>query len=161
MGENKQSRRTKIFLGERHTSIFNRLIAKSIDMLIVVAIYLLLANLWNALAWILALLCCAFMDGLGTGQSIGKRILGLCVVEDQFGAPATLKQSALRNIAFFIAIPFAGSLIFWFVFLLVTVPLVFLELYLILSLDSGVRLGDVLANTLVVEHLEDGLVAFQ
>jgi hypothetical protein len=39
----------------------------------------------------------------------------------------------------------------------VFIPIVLLELYLLLTLESGVRLGDVMGNTLVVEYVEESV----
>jgi len=155
------TRRSSIFVGEQHTSIFNRIMAKLIDCLIVVAIYFLGSAIWFPMGVLAAMSYAAMQDGLGVGQSIGKRIFGLRVIEDQMGLPCSFRVSFIRNIMFTMAVPLAVMPILWILFFAVAVPLIVLELYLIVSLDSGVRLGDVLGNTLVVEHLDDSLVAFQ
>lgn len=155
------SRRNPIFLGSRHAPLFNRLFAKAIDLLLLAVIYFLGKEVWVPLGVLAAVVIAGIGDGLGTGQSIGKRITGLRVVEDQRGLPCSLWHSVLRNIPFMVAIPMVAFPLFWVFFLLLAIPLLVLELYLVAVLDSGIRLGDVLANTLVIEHLEDSLVAFR
>ena len=44
-----QSRRSHIFLGQSQTTLFNRLNAKAIDLIIVIALYLLGKTLWPPL----------------------------------------------------------------------------------------------------------------
>ncbi len=72
-----------------------------------------------------------FRDGLNGGRSYGKKFMGLKVVKD--GAPATFKDSLLRNIT-------------------LVVPLLNLvDLILGLVDADGKRIGDKIANTQVVE----------
>lgn len=160
--ENKEaSRRSPIFLGQRHTTLFTRIMAKGVDLLLVLALYLMGSFFWQPFGVLLALSYAALHDGMGMGQSVGKRIFGLRVVEDQLGLPCSFRNACLRNLPFFLGIPLAALPIFWAGSFFVMLPLVALELYLILSLDTGVRLGDVLANTLVIEQFEERVNAFQ
>lgn len=155
-----RTRRTSIFLGDRHAPLPSRFIAKAIDTLIVTAMFLLGAAVWTPFGLLVAVLFAGVQDGMWVGQSIGKRIIGLRVIEDHRGLPCGFKNSLLRNIPFMIAIPFAGIPLLWAVFLIVILPLLALEAYLVTALESGTRLGDILGNTLVVEYLDDGMHQF-
>jgi len=75
-------------------------------------------------------------DGLFKGQSIGKKLLNLRVVQTEEGRPANFMDSALRNLP--MAIPFLG----WFIFTIV-------EAIFVLTDEDGIRLGDKLAKTQV------------
>ena len=80
-----------------------------------------------------AIVCCVlyilFADGLGEGQSIGKRLLGIRVVDSRTGAPCTYRQSFVRNIFYIIGI-FDWICIFG---------------------EQRQRLGDMVARTIVID----------
>ncbi|MEI6080293.1 MAG: RDD family protein, partial [bacterium] len=93
-----------------------------------------------------------FHDNFKDGVSPGKMIIGLKVIryphEEQ---QMSWKISAIRNIsigvfAIFAVIPMIG----WILMFLVGIPLLIFESYLLYSLESGYRLGDILAGTRVV-----------
>jgi hypothetical protein len=149
------SRRSSILLGERHTSVFNRCAAKSIDGLIVLAVYFLGQAFSTVLGVTLAGLIVAFQDGLGVGQSLGKRIIGLQVIDDPTGIACGFRASLVRNFPYVLAVCLAAVPMVWVLFILFGIPLLLLESYLILTLESGVRLGDVLGNTVVIEYAEE------
>ncbi len=144
--------RQGILLGERHASVFNRLVARGIDTLIAVALLLLGKAMWWPVGCLLACGYCALSDGFGEGQSVGKRILGLRVEEFSTATVCSLGSSCVRNLPFVLALFLASAPLLWIFFLLVAVPLVGFELYILLSVHSGVRLGDILANTQVNER---------
>lgn len=75
-------------------------------------------------------------DGRPNGQSIGKKTMGLMVVNLSTNLPCTKGTSALRALLW--AIPYIGGLI-WLV-----------DCIMVLSNDRGRRIGDYLANTQVV-----------
>ena len=133
-----------------NSSKLNRLLAKAIDI-VVILVFFAISPLYpaNALA---ALIYCLIADGLGNGQSLGKRIIGLRVVHNDTDEKCTFKESLIRNAllgfaAIFGIIPVWG----WMVFILFGLPFIFIEIYLMMSLETGSRLGDLLANTKVVE----------
>jgi uncharacterized RDD family membrane protein YckC len=136
---NKGPRRAKIV----------RIVAKSFDLGCVVLTGLI-SYPWGVFLGLGYLAVC---DSLFDGQSFGKRFFGFRVVSLKDGLPCTTKQSFIRNLPFtvplfFLLIPFWG----WLVFFLLVIPLGFLELYLLLRLDSTHRLGDVMADTTVIGH---------
>lgn len=148
---NPTTRRTGILLGERHTSVFNRLVAKAIDLLVVVAILLLGKAFWVPAGILAACFLVSLQDAMGEGQSVGKRIMGLRVIEYKTGQACSLSHSVTRNIPFILAVVFGSMPLLWVFFLLISLPILIFEIFVILTVDSGVRLGDILANTLVVE----------
>jgi len=151
------SRRTSILMGESHTSAFNRILAKAIDILVVIAIYFLASVIWRPFGVLGAAAYCAFQDSMGRGQSVGKRIIGLRVIDDSTGISCSFQDSFLRNFPFVLAVTFASIPMLWVFFILICLPTIGFEVYLLLTLNSGVRLGDVLGNTLVIEHVESTL----
>ncbi len=133
-------------------AFFSRVIAKAIDLFIVLILSLVLfpVGIFLALTYI------SLADGLQGGQSVGKKFIGFAVVSLDDGEPCSFKQSAIRNLLF--SVPLFFSLIpMWgmaFTFLL-GIPLALLELYLIFRLESGHRLGDAMADTTVVVMTKD------
>jgi uncharacterized RDD family membrane protein YckC len=149
------SRRSNILLGERQTTIFQRFSSKAIDLVVIVAIYFLGKAVWPPIGSAAAAFFAAFQDSFGNGQSVGKRIMGLRVADDATGMNCSMWSSLLRNLPLTIAALFAGVPVFWAFALFVSVPVLVLESYLIFTVDCGVRLGDIMGNTLVVEYYEE------
>jgi hypothetical protein len=138
--------------------VSHRVFAKAVDFLLVVVVALVIPYPIGPLLGFLYSICA---DGLKLGspqsQSIGKKIFKLQTVstirKDDHGlrAPASFKDSVLRNApigvaTFFALIPVWG----WLILVLVGVPLIAMEIYLMLSVETGHRLGDVMGNTQVI-----------
>lgn len=126
--------------------LFDRFAAKAIDG----AIWLLLALLVPPAGTMFGVLFLLLADGLLGGASPGKRAVGLLVLHKELRRPATLKESALRNLPF--AIPAMLLLLplgplFCAV---IGIPILVLESYFLMSDPDEVRLGDVFADTCVV-----------
>jgi uncharacterized RDD family membrane protein YckC len=131
----------------------HRVAAKMVDIVIIIALAVILPYpLGPLIAFAYSLLC----DGLGwgglRGQSLGKKVFGLRVVNIVRDEPAGVRDSMLRNApvgvaTFFAIIPFWG----WLILGLVGLPLMIMEIYLMVSVESGHRLGDVMADTEVRE----------
>jgi len=90
---------------------------------------------------ILALIPLAFQmlkDGFGQGQSPGKKVMKLMVIDLDTNMPCTKQKSFLRNIILLLMalVPVVGSLI---------------EPIMVLATKDGRRLGDRAANTMVIE----------
>jgi len=132
----------------------SRLIAKAIDLFIV----LILSIFVYPLGIILSVAYIAISDSLQNGQSVGKKFMGFAVVSLEDGKPCTVKQSAIRNLPIIIPLAIAIVPIWGWIFsFLIGVPLILLEVYLLYKLDSGHRLGDVMADTSVMAN--DGTAA--
>jgi uncharacterized RDD family membrane protein YckC len=134
-------------------SVINRVVAKIIDILL---IFFVAAILPYPVGPLLGFLYSLLGDGIniGTfrGQSIGKKLLKLQVVNTIRKKPANFQDSVLRNspvgvATFFGIIPIWG----WVILGLIGIPLMIMEVYLMISVDSGHRLGDVMADTEVIE----------
>lgn len=132
--------------------ILNRVAAKMIDLLIVGLIGLIV---FYPIGPLLGFAYSLFADGLRIGplegQSIGKKCLNIRVINRVTRKPANFKDSALRNApvgvaTFFSIIPVWG----WLILLLIGLPLMLMEIYLMLSVETGHRLGDVMGETEVV-----------
>ncbi len=147
-------RRTPILMGQSQTSVFNRITAKAIDLLVILAIFFLASAFFKPFGIFAAAIYAALQDGMGVGQSVGKRIIGLRVIDDGTGIGCSYQESIFRNFPLALGVVCASLSVFWIFFILLCVPALGLELYLLFSLESGVRLGDVLGNTLVVEYVD-------
>jgi uncharacterized RDD family membrane protein YckC len=125
----------------------SRVFAKGIDMFLA----LLLSFLFFPLGLLLAVIYLAVSDALQEGQSVGKRFVGFSVISLDDGSPCSLKQSIVRNLPFTVPLFLAIIPIWGVIFsLFFGLPLILLELYLLYKLDSGHRLGDVMADTTVM-----------
>jgi len=79
-------------------------------------------------------------DGLNDGRSTGKKWLGLRVIRTDNGEKCSIGKSIFRNFIWLVtAIPYLGWLLFG------------AEAILSLANPQGKRIGDMLANTMVVE----------
>ena len=126
-----------------------RLIAKGIDLFIVLCF-----SIWlYPLGLMLGIVYISISDGLNQGQSAGKKFMGFAVKSLEDGSPCSYKQSVIRNLPFIFPlvlaiVPFWG----WILGGILAVALIGLELYLLYNLDSGHRLGDVMADTSVMAN---------
>lgn len=124
--------------------VVHRFIAKFIDFLIVAAFAQIIPPV-GAFAGMTYLL---IADGLFDGKSLGKRMIGLQVLRSDNGFPVSYRESILRNI------PFAAA------FLCLYLPvigwmlagaIVAIEGLLVIGNAQGLRVGDEIAQTKVVD----------
>lgn len=90
-------------------------------------------------------------DGIGEGQGVGKRLLGIRVVSYPGGRAISYGDSARRNLVFalpalLLLIPVLGRAMYGVVMVLVWL----MEIYLVLRDPEGRRFGDRWAGTMVV-----------
>jgi uncharacterized RDD family membrane protein YckC len=134
-------------------SVVNRILAKLIDLLVIFVLAVTLPyRIGPLLGFLYSLLADGCNYGIFQGQSIGKKLMKLQVVNAITRKPAHWKESTLRNTpvgvaTFFSIIPIWG----WLVLALIGIPLMLMEIYLMLRVDTGHRLGDVMGDTEVVE----------
>lgn len=76
-----------------------------------------------------------FLEGLRQGQTLGKQVIGIRVVDESSGKPIGLGQSAIRNILRIIDNQLVGLV----------------GLILIAATKNKQRLGDIVAKTVVVK----------
>jgi len=130
----------------KRVSPLNRTVAKGIDIILI----LIFALILNPIGPIIAIFYSLCADGF-EGKSIGKRLVGLQTINVIKKTPAGFKESIIRNIPVGIFIFFASIPIFWIILIIFAVPLLLLELYLFWTLESGNRIGDILADTTVIQ----------
>lgn len=120
-------------------SLTERVIGQFLDGIAYVALLLAPAILTSVLfapalgvsvGALLATLYLLFQDGLGAGESFGKRFIRLRVIDAQTGAPCTFWQSFIRN--------------------LLLILLSFVDWIFIFIGDRRQRLGDRAAGTVVI-----------
>ncbi len=129
----------------------HRAIAKAVDFLIV-GILSTVPSLVGVLAGALYIL---ISDGFFEGQSVGKKLVGLRVYTGmKRGTPTscTFRESMVRNLPYGVvfvlgSIPFLG----WVLFFTVGLGVIGMEAYFAYSDDQGIRMGDIFADTHVVD----------
>ena len=139
-------------------SVLHRVFAKAIDFAAVVACAILIPYpLGPLLGFLYSLAADALHLGSPLSQSLGKKLLKLQTVSrvrrgaDGLREPCDLKESLFRNApvgvaTFFALIPVWG----WLILFLIGIPLMAMEIYLMLSVETGHRLGDVMGDTEVI-----------
>jgi hypothetical protein len=133
--------------------VLNRVVAKIVDLLIVILLAVVLPYPFGPLlGFAYSLLADGINYGQFRGQSVGKKLFKLQVLHLPEKQPARLRDSVYRNApvgvaTFFAIIPVWG----WLILGLVGLPLMAMEIYLMLRVASGHRLGDVMADTEVIE----------
>jgi uncharacterized RDD family membrane protein YckC len=90
-------------------------------------------------------------DGLMNGQSIGKKVFGVRTVVVPRRVSAGYHESMLRNAPFALVAVFWSVPFLWPVLFVAGVPIVAFEAYMIYSDRLGIRIGDIFADTQVVD----------
>lgn len=121
-----------------------RTAAKILDFILIAAVMEIIpgAGFYAGLAYLL------LGDGFFDGRSLGKKLIRLKVVSVKTNAPCTFRESILRNSTF--AAGYILWLVPWIGWIFLFLVLV-LEFTLILGSKEGMRLGDEIAGTVVIE----------
>lgn len=130
-----------------------RLGAKLIDFLVTA----LLSGLLFPFGMGLAIVYILFSDGFFRGQSIGKRIAGLRVERleaNGLRTPCNFKYSMIRNLPFAVFVFFSAIPLLNILILFLGVVFCLMEAYFILQDEKGLRIGDIYAETRVVQLRE-------
>jgi uncharacterized RDD family membrane protein YckC len=129
--------------------IFNRFIAKAVDFIIIGVLYEVIPKI----GFFAGLVYLLIADGLFEGRSVGKRLIKLKVVLHETGQQCGVKESIIRN--FPLAIGYVLYCIIKIPIIRHIFPLLIIvfEFLLILGSEKGMRLGDELARTQVVEEI--------
>jgi uncharacterized RDD family membrane protein YckC len=131
----------------RKASVIKRIFARLVDGLVAWAFALVLPPI----GILVGLVYLAVADGVQKGQSLGKMVFGLEVVLAD-GSPCDVRSSIYRNIPFELALLFAAvPLLGWILLVIAGVPILLIELWLVILDHNGLRLGDRIADTTVVE----------
>jgi|WetSurSiteA1Bulk_404760.scaffolds.fasta_scaffold215232_2 uncharacterized RDD family membrane protein YckC len=128
----------------KRAGLFIRAVAKILDFIIIAATAELVpkAGFFAGLAYLL------IGDGFFDGRSIGKKLIGLKVVSAGTYSPCTFRDSVLRNSTLGLGYVLFNILWFgWFFLLLVFV----LEFIVLLGSSNGMRIGDEIAKTMVID----------
>jgi hypothetical protein len=124
-------------------NLLNRFIAKFLDFLVVALLYEIPLRISFPMGLVYLLLADGFLGG-----SLGKRLIGLKIIMGEEQGEIAFRESAIRNIPFALAylaytIPFIG----W----LIAAGLIAFESFLMIGNPNGIRLGDELAKTFVLD----------
>jgi hypothetical protein len=124
--------------------ILNRFVAKFLDGLVAAAA----GRLLHPVGWVAGLAYILIADGFSGGRSIGKRLIGLQTVVPRSRTAAGFKESIIRNLPLGLAyVLFPAPYIGW----LASAAVLIFESLLIIGNDQGLRLGDELAHTQVLD----------
>ncbi|MFA5847110.1 MAG: RDD family protein [Thermodesulfovibrionales bacterium] len=128
----------------KRAGLLLRGVAKAIDFIIVAAAAEIIprAGFFAGLAYLF------ISDGLFEGRSLGKRLIGLRVISTTTGKICSVRDSILRNLVLCIGvllwkIPLVG----WIFMVLILA----FEFIMLLGSKEGMRLGDEIAKTTVIE----------
>lgn len=124
--------------------ILNRFVARVIDLIIAAALSMLLypVGFFAGLTYIL------IADGFFDGRSLGKKLINLRTIRSD-GELCSYKESVLRNLTI------AGGYLFFFIPYigwLCTLAIFTVEALVIIGNEKGLRVGDELAKTIVIEN---------
>ncbi len=131
---------------QRRAGLLLRTAAKIVDFILIAAVIEIIprAGFFAGLTYLL------LGDGFFEGRSIGKKLLRIRVVSVDTHSPCTFKDSILRNSTFAVGyVLWIVPLIGW-IFILI---LCAVEFILLLGSKDGMRLGDEIARTSVLESL--------
>ncbi|HMQ09918.1 MAG TPA: RDD family protein [Oligoflexia bacterium] len=134
----------------------HRVIAKFIDFLIV-GFVSSMSPFFGSLAGAIYIM---IGDGFFNGQSVGKKFLKLQVKvidEEREMRPCGFKDSIIRNLPFSVFIVLHGIPVIGVVFLFLGIVFCALELYFVLNDHKGIRVGDIYAETQVVNEEKNNL----
>lgn len=139
----------------RYASTQKRVFAKVIDLAFVIFLGRTpIGSAGAVVGFLYSIMADAFEIKHVKGQSFGKKILKIHVVggNGNQALVARLKTSVLRNapvgiVTFLMIIPMWG----WILSLLIGIPLFLIELSLMIKADRHQRLGDVMAESVVLD----------
>lgn len=134
----------------KKVSVLLRMFAKVLDFILIAAVAEIVprAGFYAGLSYLL------ISDGLFNGRSVGKYLMGLRVVSVTTNEPCSMKESIVRNAPLGVGlllykIPWIG----WIFIVLVSA----FEFLILFGSRDGMRLGDELAKTMVVEKISQNI----
>ncbi len=128
--------------------LVNRFLAKFIDFLLVGA----LSQILKPIGPLAGLTYILISDGFFQGKSLGKKLIGLRVITKKGREECNFRDSIIRNLTPAVVVLFSIlPLIGWFLFFTVGMVILVFESYLIYTDEAGRRIGDILADTQVIE----------
>lgn len=133
-------------------SLWNRVLAKAVDVSLFFAIFFIGNFFWPWVGTVPALGYALFHDGFGLGQSFGKRMMGIQVIHPNHEMPCSFFSSLLRNFILGLSVILMTFEAGFFFAGLILLPWVATEFWLLYTLETHQRVGDVFAHTYVVEY---------
>ncbi|MDA8090204.1 MAG: RDD family protein [Nitrospiraceae bacterium] len=134
----------KIPLGvAKQAGLLSRVVAKAIDLIIIIAA----AEILPKAGFLAGVVYMLIGDGIAGGGSLGKRLLGLAVIDGE-GVPCRARESILRNL------PLGIGVLLWRVPIigwLLAAVIFGMESIVLLGSREGKRIGDEIAKTRVIE----------
>lgn len=147
--------------GLQKADYLDRVVARMIDFIIVVALLEIIPKVgyFAGLAYLL------IADGLFQGRSVGKRLIGIRVVfynSAETAAACGFKESIFRNLPFAAGYILFGilkgiPLIGWVLSLAFITVIPVFEFLVMTGSEMGMRFGDEIARTQVVEDKHGGI----
>ena len=129
-------------------TFLERASAKFIDS----AFALILASVLSPIGPAAGLVYSLIADGLMDGRSVGKWLVGIRVVDITTNKPCSIHKSILRNIPFgFAILMFIVPVIGLFLFIFIGLSIIGVETYFLYTDLGSMRIGDTLADTIVVK----------
>ncbi|MCC6346038.1 MAG: RDD family protein [Nitrospirales bacterium] len=128
----------------RKANLVLRAVAKLMDFLLIAAAMQAIPQV----GYIAGVVYLLISDGLFDGRSIGKKIIRLRVISVPGESSGTFRDSMIRNLT--LAVPLLLLYIPFFGWIFMAAALA-LEFLLLLGNEEGMRLGDDLAQTKVIE----------
>ncbi len=131
----------------KRAGLLMRSVAKILDFIIIAAAIEILprAGFLAGLTYLL------IGDGLFGGRSLGKKLIGLRVISSETLKPCSLKESILRNSTLGLGYLFYKVIWIGWVFILIAAVI---EFIILIGSKDGMRIGDEIAKTIVIEHTE-------
>jgi hypothetical protein len=125
--------------------VLNRFIARLIDLLFVAALF----EISSRIGFVAGITYLLFADGFSEGKSLGKWLIGLQTFVPVNQSVCTFKESIIRN-----SPVAAGYLLFFvpYVGWIFTAAILIFEGLLVIGNEHGLRLGDEMAGTQVLER---------
>jgi len=130
--------------GQKRASLLLRVFAKILDFIIIAV----MAELVPRAGFYAGLFYMLIGDSLFTGRSIGKYLMGIRTISKD-GLPCSVRDSIIRNSIFGIGLLLYRIPLVGWIFLVIIATFEFL---ILLGSKEGLRLGDELAKTEVIEE---------
>lgn len=129
----------------KRAGLLLRSAAKTIDFIIVAAAAEIIprAGFFAGLAYLL------ISDGLFDGRSLGKRLIGLRIISTATNEPCSVRESILRNLLLCIGVVLWKIPLIGWIFIVLIIAF---EFVILLGSKEGMRLGDEIAKTTVIEE---------
>ncbi len=129
---------------QRRAGLLLRTAAKIVDFILIAAVIEIVPRV----GYVAGLAYLLLGDGFFDGRSIGKKLIRLRVVSSEAKSPCTFRDSILRNSTF--GLGYVLWLVPWIGWVFMALAVV-IEFVLILGSEDGMRLGDEIAKTVVLE----------